>query len=77
MHTFQMQGKCRAIFIMDYSDDFEWGETNPKQKQLLHMASIAVTLFCRKGLDEAKMSLRKTKRKPQHTIYSYSSSCQI
>ena len=41
-----MQGKCRDIFIMDYSDHFEWGVggTNPKQKQLLHMASMAVTL---------------------------------
>lgn len=62
---------------MDYSGHFEWRETNPKQKQLLHMASIAVTLFCRKFLNEAKMSLTKTKRKPQQTIYSYGLSCQI
>lgn len=42
-----MQGKCRDIFIMDYSDHFELGAgggDNPKQKQLLHMASMAVTL---------------------------------
>lgn len=58
-----MHGKCRDIFIMDYSDQFEWGETNPKQKQLLHMASIAATLFCRNCLDEAKMSLTKTRKK--------------
>lgn len=61
MHTFQMQGKCRDLLIMDYSDPFEWGETNPKEKQLLHMASIAVTPFCRKYSDESKMSWTKTK----------------
>ena len=67
MHTFQMQGKCRDLFIMDYSDHFEWGETNPKQKQLLHMASIAVTLFCRKRSDEAKISLQRPTYTHTHT----------
>jgi hypothetical protein len=48
---------------MDYSDHVARGETSLKQKQLLHMASIAATLFCRKYSDEAKMSLTKTERK--------------
>lgn len=77
MHTFQMQEKSRDIFVMDYSDPFEQGEANLKQKQLLHMAFIAVMLFYRKCSDEAKMSLTKTKKEIEKKNPIFSCSCQI
>lgn len=46
---------------------FVWGD--PKQNQLLHMASIAVTLFYCKSSDEAKMSLTKTKKKKANNLF--------
>lgn len=78
-----MQGKCRDIFIMDYSDHFEWGKNQSKAKTAFTYGihSCNTHYFAENAQMKQKCpdkdQKKKKKNSTQQTIYSYSSNCQI